>query len=422
MILELLILFSFFVEVGVLFYLEYKAWKTVYTPLNYLMLPFVFILLVTIVCSGNTTIGLMEFYYPSILIWSVGLLIFAVPSYVAGYFCSKIDIKCFNSIETIKIPDFLFCVVLVVELFFFIRFRHLSVSVKDFVGSEEFADQFAAQGLWGHLRQFLIPFLMMAIYFVDREHKKMWLIIIPVFFLCIINQVKGTIVISILAGLSMRLYSGKSRLSWRLFLWIVIAGFCVFLISYALLPILGKGEGKMTNELWLFVVRTFVHYITSGLQGLSIDMMNGFPDMGEFQIVLSPFVNIINMISGNNDLLISPVNAHYFYSGISLTNVRTFFGTLYIYSDALSFSLYILVLSSSLYALKIIVSRLGNVYLYTIYFFYLTLLAMGWFEFYFFHLMVIEIPVILLLIMLAVYFTDNYLLIRHDGVEEELSI
>mgnify|MGYP003330486641 CR=1 FL=1 len=77
-ILDSLILLTFLLEVAVLLYIELKAWKTLYTPLIFLMLPYTVILLISIAISGNW--GFVDFYYPSILFWSVGLFLFSIPS------------------------------------------------------------------------------------------------------------------------------------------------------------------------------------------------------------------------------------------------------------------------------------------------------------------------------------------------------
>ena len=82
---NILILFTFFVEAAVLLYLELKAWKSLYTPLVFLILPYAIVLLISIAISGN--FGFVEFYYPSILLWNVGLLVFAIPSYFFRSYC-----------------------------------------------------------------------------------------------------------------------------------------------------------------------------------------------------------------------------------------------------------------------------------------------------------------------------------------------
>ena len=76
--------------------------------------------------------------------------------------------------------------------------------------------------------------------------------------------------------------------------------------------------------------------------------------------------------------------------------MRTFFGTLYIYSDAWQFITYTLFLSTFIYAWKVATILRRSVYLDIILFYYCGLLMMGWFEFYFFHLDTIEIPLITL--------------------------
>ena len=78
-----LTLLTFLLEVAVLLYCEFKAWKSLYTPITFLILPYVVILALTIVISGRY--GFVEFYYPSMMLWIVGLLIFSIPSIVLAY-------------------------------------------------------------------------------------------------------------------------------------------------------------------------------------------------------------------------------------------------------------------------------------------------------------------------------------------------
>ena len=108
-------------------------------------------------------------------------------------------------------------------------------------------------------------------------------------------------------------------------------------------------------------------------------------------------VNIVHAIKGEE--LVSVVNRYYWCTGTdvaTLTNVRTFFGTLFIYSDAWQFITYTLFLSTFIYAWKAATILRPSVYLNIILFYYCGLLMMGWFEFYFFHLDAIEIPLITL--------------------------
>jgi hypothetical protein len=125
----------------------------------------------------------------------------------------------------------------------------------------------------------------------------------------------------------------------------------------------------------------------------------GYPDAGDFEIVIAQVVNIANAISGSDEL-IKPLNPLYYHTGFNYTNVRTFFGTVLINADYVTFAVFVLFVSSAIYLLKVATIRFNNIYVYTAYFFECGLLFMGWFDSYFASLSVIEIPILSLVLML----------------------
>ena len=170
----------------------------------------------------------------------------------------------------------------------------------------------------------------------------------------------------------------------------------LFFLIYIVIPIMGNGSAA-DMKLVQFVGEHIVHYFTSGTMGWSFDIDQNMPDRKDFEYIVAPFVNIARAIKGEE--LVSVVNRFYWCTGTditTLTNVRTFFGTLYIYSDAWQFITYTLFLSTFIYAWKVATILRRSVYLDIILFYYCGLLMMGWFEFYFFHLDTIEIPLITL--------------------------
>ena len=169
----------------------------------------------------------------------------------------------------------------------------------------------------------------------------------------------------------------------------------VFILVYMVLPLMGNEKGEADMQLFEFVIGHFMHYLTSGILGWSYDVDMGIIDKGDISIILSPFINLFNFAFGSSEPMLSPVNQFYYNTGIALTNVRTFFGTLYIYTDYGQFTLYALTISFLLYVLKAVSLITNNIYLSFILFYYCGLLAMGWFEFYFFHLSIIEVPVLI---------------------------
>ena len=380
-------------EVSCLTYLEYRAWRTIYTPLCALMLPYVGVLLITIAIPAD--FGFVRFNYESIYVWILGLPLFALPSYGFATLMRHYDLPVYSTIEdeeggfskALLVLGALLAGVLLLKLY-----QTFSHGFYLF-GTEDFAEEFSGHGVWAHLRGMIIPILILALYYVKRSDFLLWGLIILMLVIQFSYMVKGAIIITVVSALMMKLYTGKIHLSLTLALSVVAGAVLVFYLIYMVIPLLGN-DGEANMSLVEFIARHFVHYFTSGTLGWSYDLDQGIPDRNDFSYVVAPFVNIWNAIHGYET--ISPVNPIYWNTGITYTNVRTFFGTLYIYTTPLSFATYTLVVSSFIYFWKMLATMTRNIYIYTILFYYTGLMAMGWFEFYMFHLSAIEVPLIAL--------------------------
>lgn len=391
----LLYFLSILLETGMLFYLEKKAWNTLLTPLNFLMLPYLVVLIVSIAMSGRN--GFVEFYYPSILLWNVGLLLFAIPSFAMAGYAQKHNFRVDRTdVEETKIPLVFTLVCTVLLLMLAYRLMTTLRSSQFLIGSDEFAEEFAGFGFWAHLKRLCVVMLMLCIYYVNRRQPWIWIFILAFMVVSVINMVKGTMIIPAVVGVLLRLASGKMHITGRLVFIILVSALAVFFITFGL-AIVVVNDIDINDKVLLWIFQRFVHYFSSGTLGLSVDMERGFPDRGSFDVIWTPFINIYNQLVGKDEIL-SPVNPTFFFTGISLTNVRTVFGTLYIYTTPLQFALYTLGLSAFCYTLKILSVRFNNLFTCTTYYYFCSLLAMGWFEFYFFHLDVIEIPAMLIML------------------------
>ena len=174
----------------------------------------------------------------------------------------------------------------------------------------------------------------------------------------------------------------------------------LFMISYIFSLVVG-GEAMLGGAIMELILNIFAHYVTSGVLGFSVDLAAGMPDKGSMEVLFAQFVNIINLLSGNGEI-VSQVNNVFLYTGINITNVRTMFGTIAIYTNPAQFIFVTLLISSTIYLLRVLAIRFDNVYVNVIYFYQCALLCMGWFEYYFFHLDAIEVPVMTLIVMMAV--------------------
>lgn len=377
-------------EVSCLTYLEYRAWQTIYTPLCFLMLPYVAVLLITIFISGN--MGFVAFNYDSIYVWILGLPLFAIPSYVASMLLKHYELPVRTSIHDKEqcVSPILLTIGFILAIVLLFKLYQTISHGFNLYGTEEFTEEFSGSGLYAHLREMLMPIIILLLYHVKKKDYILWCLIALILVIQFSYMVKGAIIIAVATALSMRLYANKLHLNTKLILGIIEGSVLIFYIIYMVIPLLGNG-GEANMGLVEFIAKHFVHYFTSGTLGWSYDIDQGIPDRNDFAYILAPFVNIYNAIAGNE--LISPVNPFYWNTGITYTNVRTFFGTLCIYTNALEFATYTIALSSFLYLWKILAILHNNIYLHAILFYYCGLLAMGWFEFYFFHLSIIEIPI-----------------------------
>lgn len=389
-VLNIIILISFLIEVGVLTYFEKKIWNTIYTPLNFLMLPYTLVLLVTIIAAGK--MGYVDFYFPSILLWSIGLLLFFIPSIVWSIYFNRKYRFIKNEVETLSINRPL--IVLIQVLIFLFALRLISVigSSEYFIGSDEFGVEYCGGGLWGHLRVLTSPLLMILIFQVDKKHKIYWLYIICLLVINTLYQVKGWVIIPCVAGIALRLYSNKMKLNSFLFFKIFLFGYLIFQLSYAL-TLTVAGDSTFGVDFVEEISGHFFHYLTSGTFGLSMDMKNGFPDRRTIEVILAPLYNLHNIISGEE--LVSSLNPLFYYPFKNGTNVRTFFGTLYINTTYFQFVIYIWVFSSLMYILRIISVISKNIMINIMYFFLSSMICMGWFDFYFASLEAFELPLIL---------------------------
>ena len=390
---QLSIVLILLMEVSCLTYLEYRAWRTIYTPLCALMLPYVGVLLITIAIPAD--FGFVRFNYESIYVWILGLPLFAIPSYGFATLMRHYNLPVYSTIEDEEngfSKALLVLGAIVTGALLLKLYSTLSHGFYLF-GTEDFAEEFSGHGVWAHLRGMIIPILILALYYVKKTDFLLWGLIILMLVIQFSYMVKGAIIITVVSALMMKLYTGKIHLSLTLALSVVAGAVLVFYLIYMVIPLLGN-DGEANMSLVEFIARHFVHYFTSGTLGWSYDLDQGVPDRNDFSYVVAPFVNIWNAINGYET--ISPVNPIYWNTGITYTNVRTFFGTLYIYTTPLSFATYTLVASSFIYFWKMLATMTRNIYIYTILFYYTGLMAMGWFEFYMFHLSAIEVPLIAL--------------------------
>ncbi len=390
--LEFIAVVALYLEIAILAFCDYKLWRTMYTPLNMLMLPYAVILFITLLSCGN--MGIVGFYYPSLLLWMIGLLLFAAPSYILGISSQKIIVN--NRVEppscdndNINMRHLTIFTIILIALFYIRLFIMMRTS-QHMVGSELFGEDYCGYGVWGHLHRILHALVIIYIFKFDKKHKYYLLLIALMLAVTFIYGVKSWILIPVLGGLCMRLMYGKTKLSLSFALWIVGIAFAVFFIAYSLSLILGKDNAVSFTIVFEFICKIFVHYVISGIVGWSQDLEMGILETPRFDVLITNIMNIYNAIAGNE--YVNPINPHFIHNGVNGSNVRAFFGTIYVNSNILQYVLIVLFVSTIHYLFMMWSIKSRSIFVNTVYFFYGGMLVMGWFEIYFYHLQFIEVP------------------------------
>ena len=152
-------------------------WDTYYTPLNFLMIPYRDSV-INILLPVN--LDFYPFYFPSILIWSIGLIIFFIPSLLLGLIYNKHkpeEKKEFPDPATFKSLYIIGSVLLVFTLFYIYR---KTLTLEEIIGSDEFASETLARGVWAHIREVLLAVMILSIYLVNKNRAWLFILIFGV--------------------------------------------------------------------------------------------------------------------------------------------------------------------------------------------------------------------------------------------------
>ncbi len=392
-----IILFGCFIlEVSILSFAEKRLWGTWYTPLNCLVLPFCFVLL--IVLSMPQSLGFVPFYTPSLYIWMAGMFVMAVPSWLLaiGYRRHRTDLTIASPAPKRDKLLYVFCILLIIPFLF--RIKGMMSSSLNMIGSDEFGEEFAVYGLFGHLLILLLACTIILFSCIRKNNRLLpILLIIAITFIVFLNQVKSWVIIPLIAGMISCLLTERMHLSLRVVSIIAVSGIVLFMGSYFFMFIIGNGA-DYNEHMGKYVLEHTYHYIASGILGMSEDVRMGIIEQPQPEILFAPFVNAVHAITG--EPYISAINPDYLEistNGLQ-DNVRTFFGTIYANSIDGFWIFVVTVISTMVYLVRIWAIQSQSIYILTMDAWFCALLAMGWFEYYFFHVTTFEIPAILILL------------------------
>lgn len=400
-VVDALILLATVAEFALLAVLERRLWGTIYTPLNILMIPFAIVAAISIAMLH--IYDLYPFNYYTLVVWDVGLLFFFIPSALLQLLKPKGN----NEIDLPK-PDIPFKPIAIgalaiVLLLYAWHIRSAAMSGEAVMGTDDFAEKTSVNGVWGHTFTFLLAVEMICARYLSRKNR--WLII-PIFIIivfAVINQVKGYMIVPLCAIVIMNLIEGRLHIRLKTILLWGGGGFGFFFLSYYISLALSQDKG-LEDHLINFIISNFLHYLSSGVLGLSVDLDKGVLEHTDWQYFFAPFVNVIRTLIGEK---LYDHNLQFFFKTTWYdlgTNVRSFMGVLYVYGGMVVGPAIAMLISVISYGLRL-------AYLHTRRSLWLisdawwcALLFMGWFHYHFVLLRSLEVPFLIVFVAMVANF------------------
>ncbi len=314
--------------------------------------------------------GYKEFYFPSLLVWIIGIFFFWLPSVLFSVLLlKKTHIRNYPyQIIPDKIVEnfsYYFSYILVLILFSGIS---KSLSQND-LGTEEFENDFGT-GIVAHIS---IISRFFFIYLIVNYKKKNLIPIVLLLTVYFMYGVKSWILIPLLAAVMIRIMLKKTNFGISL---VIIALMCAILIFY-LVYYISIGPDMPFD----FIVVHFFSYLFAGVLGLSEYVkVDGVVGVDPYMLI-NPVVNFYNKIMGLEIMnTYSDINTS--IGNDAEVNVKTIFGTFYLYGGPFWSIVFAFILGSIYYLLLIFTIKLKSIIILITYFTLLSLLFFGWFDSY----------------------------------------
>lgn len=320
----------------------------------------------------------VNLYAPSLLVWIIGLSIFWLPSLMLTVFGGRTRQRA-GAVNLLRpewrVERLILVGSWVLALIIFIGF--LAALSKGLPGSESFTEKYST-GLWAHaslISKFFFVYLL-----INFRRKNLFLIILLALLYMAYGS-KGWIIIPILSAVIAHLLIGSFRPSLTLLFSLLAVSLSVFYFSYSM------RLGEEMPE--YFFVLHFLRYLFSGVLGLSSYIADNGPVGVDPSMLITPLVNLYNVVVGH-EIINTYSDILDFIGGDTYTNVKTLFGTIYIYGGLLIGIPVIFIYGFFVYTIFRLALKTRDACAVTIYAVNAALLFFGWFDTYLSNLFVYE--------------------------------
>lgn len=376
--------------------IESKIYNVWLTPFACLSLPF--IALVVLILAVSDLLGYNEVISDIILVWIVGLIIFTIGSYSASVICSRA--LCYaDDVEDVIISEkkaekavrYLSIMLLALNFIGFYKALNASGGIM-FIASDTFQDNYG-YGWIAHVRSISVPLLVYQIGTLRRNQFVNIIIVVLFMLLILAYQVKGWMLLPVMSGLIYRILIRRMVVTVANITTFIIFSVVVFCSAYFIGYLVKNSSAVFVENNYVTLLKSFAFYCFAGVLGFSAAMSEGGNlCVDHTNLLVSPFYNMYSVLTFKKT--VSYVTQYFHFVGNDYkSNVHTFFGTIYLFSSNTFAIFFTLMLSMLVYVMYIYSYRKSNCWLYIVTSFFMAGLSLGWFEYYFWNLSFVELPI-----------------------------
>ncbi|MDE5574649.1 MAG: O-antigen ligase family protein, partial [Bacteroidales bacterium] len=261
----------------------------------------------------------------------------------------------------------------------------------------------AGHGFFGHLFTLLMGLNIFWMFAADKNHKRYWLYVFGFLGVALLFLVKCWFLIPLAGGLLLRLLTGKTKFGIKIVFLSVFTGLAFFFATYWMLLYVAAAdkdipESRIQQPTYKAEISTFIAYhalayVTAGVYGLSEDLAQNTLECRNPEVIYAPMINLCRVAGDKN--YVSNINDQYIRITSNYgdrSNVRSFFGSLYVYLGTWHAAAYALVFSALIYSLFALAWKRRHTFALIIVGWIMGCLLMGWFDLYSTSLNFISIP------------------------------
>jgi len=398
---------------------------TYWTPTVLLLVPFTCV--VTAHFFFGDLLGFVPLEPAVLLVWVVGTFVF----WVTGHGLRQIwvgpkvircradlsgDDDATNRVTLWSICGGLVSIVLLVHAFRILQ----GLGGLNALTSQSFLEEWGF-GWAAHIRTALIVVMIMVIGSTKRWSASVVSSLALMLLVMLLYQSKGALFAPLIAGSLYRILRGTYVPRVRHFVGAIVGSFVLFQLAYLIGWAALDPLSLLKADVYAFFSFHFMSYLFSGILGFSESLrISEIWLNAEGIILFAPFWNVFAVVF-DLPLVLVAESAQLHYVPIAQygvgSNVNTLFGTVLLAVGPFFGVIVVLSLSIGCHSMLIGWSRHPNRWLLAAYCYWGGFLVFAWFEYYFWLISSIEVPVICLMIAMA----ESYLLPRNQVMSNRIT-